>query len=277
MKINKNALAARVNNIAKKYDISANVVYSRYFFDCFLTRLSLSSYSEQFVLKGGLYLSSMLGIQNRFTMDIDFIVRKLSLEHDFIINIMKEICNLQADDNVTFLYIGDSKIKKDDIYGGFSISLEGRIENIRQRFDVDIATNDVVYPCDCDYSYACLLTGETIKLKSYSIESVIAEKMQTFLSKGILNSRAKDFYDLYILSSRMGINEVNLKTAFIKTCKNRQYDVNKQEAIETLKLVESSKAQRQRWLAYSKKMKYANNISFDNIIESIWKLIDILF
>ncbi len=116
MKINKNALSARANNIAKKYDISANVVYSRYFFDCFLTRLSLSSYSEQFVLKGGLYLSSMLGIQNRFTMDIDFIVRKLSLEHDFIINIMKEICNLQADDNVTFLYIGDSKIKKDDIY-----------------------------------------------------------------------------------------------------------------------------------------------------------------
>lgn len=190
---------------------------------------------------------------------------------------MKEICALPADDNVTFTYIGDSEIKKDDIYGGFSVSLEGRLENIRQRFDVDVATNDVVYPHDLDYSYTCLLTNEAIQIKSYSVESVIAEKMQTFLSKGVLNSRAKDFYDLYALSMQKEKYKNNLRITFEKTCKSREYETSKDEALGTLHLVESSKAQRQRWQAYAKKMKYAKNISFDDTIQSIEKLIDVLF
>ena len=123
MRINKDSLSARVLNIAKEKGISANVVYSRYFFDCFLKRLSLSPYSEKFILKGGLFLSSVLGIENRATMDIDFIVRKIRLERVEIVDVIKEICKVSADDNVSFLYIGDSEIKKDDIYGGFSISI----------------------------------------------------------------------------------------------------------------------------------------------------------
>lgn len=153
----------------------------------------LSPYSEKFVLKGGLFLSSILGIEKRATMDIDFIVRRIRLEHDTIVDIMKKICEENADDNISFRYIGDSEIKKDDVYGGFSVSIEGRLENIRQRFDVDLATADIAYPSDQDYDYKCLVTGETLYLKSYSIESVVAEKMQTFLVKGTLNSRAKNY------------------------------------------------------------------------------------
>ncbi len=128
-------------------------------------------------------------------MDADFIVRRLNMEHDFIVKTVKEICQWPVDDNVVFTYIGDSEIKKDDIYGGWSVTIEGKLENVRHRFDVDIATNDVVYPGDCDYTCRCLVTNELIHLKSYSIVSVLAEKMQTFLSKGVLNSRAKDFDD----------------------------------------------------------------------------------
>lgn len=277
MKINKDSLSARASNIAKKYGLNASTVYSRYFFDCFLTRLSNSPYSKKFVLKGGLYLSSLLGIENRFTVDIDFIVRKLKIEHDSIIKVVKEICATPADDNVVFNYIRDSKIKKDDIYGGFSASIEGRLENIRQRIDIDIATNDVVYPQDRDYSYKCLLTDETIQIKSYSIESVIAEKMQTFLSKGVLNSRAKDLYDLYVLSALIGNREDDLKTAFAKTCERRGYETNKPQALEVLNQVKTAKPQEERWITYSAKMSYANGISFDDVIESIRKLIEIIF
>ncbi len=277
MKINKDSLAARANNLSKMYSISANVVYSRYFFDCFLTRLSLSPYSKQFVLKGGLYLSSVLGIQNRSTVDIDFIVRNLSIERKLILNVVKEICVFPADDNVIFKYIGDSEIKKDDIYGGLSVTIEGRLENVRQRFDVDIATNDVVYPKDCDYSYNCLLTGENLQLKSYSIVTVIAEKMQTFLLKGVFNSRSKDLYDLYVLNALGKNQNDNLKIAFEKTCANRHFETNKQEAIKVLDLVAANDIQRQRWNAFSRKMKYASNISYDDTIDSIRKLIEMIF
>lgn len=274
MKINKDSLAARAKNLSEKYGVSANAVYSRYFFDCFLSRLSSSAYSDKFILKGGLYLSSVLGIENRTTMDIDFIIRKLKLEHDSIVSVIKEICEIPADDNVKFFYVGDSRIKKDDIYGGFSISLEGKLDNVRQRFDVDIATNDVVYPKDCDYSYQCLVTGEVIKIKSYSIESVIAEKMQTFLVNGVLNSRAKDLYDLYVLYNMHITNSGNLRMAFAKTCERREFETNKEKALETLRLVESNKNQKQRWEIYSKKMKYANNVTFEDVVFAIKGLIE---
>ncbi len=276
MKINRDSLSARAGNIAKERGVSANVVYSRYFFDCFLKRLSLSPYSERFVLKGGLFLSSVLGIENRATMDIDFIVRRIRMERDAIAVIMKEICKVEADDNVSFRYIGDSEIKKDDVYGGFSVSIEGRLENIRQRFDIDLATADVVYPSDQNYEYKCLVTGETLRLKSYSIESVIAEKMQTFLLRGALNSRAKDLYDMYILEKFVEKDRASLKEAFKETCQCRKFEMSKERILRTFESVSSSPMQRKLWESYSRKTGYAKGIAFDDIVESIGRLIEIV-
>lgn len=262
MKINKDSLSMRAKNIANKKDVNVNVVYSRYFFDCFLKRLSISCYADKFVLKGGLFLSSVLGIDKRFTIDIDFILRKIRMEHDNIIAIMKEICQIDADDNVTFQYIGDSEIKKDDVYGGFSIHIEGRLDNVRQRFDIDLATADIVYPSDCDYEYQCLVTGE---------------KMHTFLLKGVINSRAKDLYDLYILEKIVEKNNDNLKKAFMITCQNRKYETDKEAAMKILNSVSSNISQRNRWNLYTRKISYAKDISFDDVIASINHLIELLF
>ena len=279
MKINKDSLAARINRISKEKGINANVLYSRYFFDCFLMRLAKSKYADKFILKGGLYLSSILGIENRSTMDIDFLIQKIKMEHDNIVLIVKEICNQSLDDNVNFKYIGDSKIKKDDIYGGFSIVLEGNLENVRQRFDIDLATGDVIYPKECNYEYGCITTNETINLKSYSIESIIAEKMQTFLVKGVLNSRSKDFYDLYILE-KMYFNNNNInaiKKAFYMTCKNRNCKISKDEACDILESVKANIIQQNRWDSYSKSTKYASGILFDDVLEAIRRLVNALF
>lgn len=279
MKINKDSLAARINRISKEKGINANVLYSRYFFDCFLTRLAKSKYADKFILKGGLYLSSILGIENRFTMDIDFLIQKIKMEHDNIVLIVKEICNQSLDDNVNFKYIGDSKIKKDDIYGGFSIVLEGNLENVRQCFDIDLATGDVIYPKECNYEYDCIITNETINLKSYPIESIIAEKIQTFLVKGVLNSRSKDFYDLYILE-KMYFNNNNINTikkAFYMTCKNRNCEMTKDEACDIVESVKANIIQQNRWDSYSKSTKYASGILFDDVLEAIRRLVNALF
>ncbi len=277
MKINKDSLSMKAKSIAKEKGISINVVYSRYFFDCFLKRLSFSPYSEKFVLKGGLFLSSMIGIENRSTMDIDFILRKIHMDHDSVIDIMKEICQESADDNVIFQYMGDSEIKKDDIYGGFSVSIEGRLENVKQRFDIDLATADTVYPKDCDYEYQCLITGETIHLKTYSVESAIAEKMQTFLLKGILNSRTKDLYDIYVLERFVKKNDESLKEAFRETCQNRRFEIDRENAMKILKSIESNVTQKKRWETYAKKMSFARNVSFDEVIVSIKHLLEVMF
>ena len=120
------------------------------------------------------------------------------MEHDNVVKILKEICDIESNDGIEFEYLGGSPIRKDDVYGGFSIILEGRLGNIKQRFDIDLATGDIIYPKDNSYDYECLITNEHIMLKSYSIESIVAEKLQTFLYLGPFNSRSKDFYDLYI-------------------------------------------------------------------------------
>lgn len=276
MRINRDSLSTRVGNIVKEKGINANVVYSRYFFDCFLKRLSLSLYSERFVLKGGLFLSSILGIENRATMDIDFIVRRIRMERKIIVDIMKEICEMDADDNVSFRYIGESEIKKDDVYGGFSASIEGKLENIRQKFDIDLATADVVYPSDQNYEYKCLVTGETLHLKSYSIESVIAEKIQTFLIRGVLNSRAKDLYDLFILEKIVEKKCFALKEAFEKTCLCRKFEIDKEKALKTLESFSSNSMQRKLWESYLKKTSYAKGIAFDEVVASIGRLIKIV-
>ena len=210
-------------------------------------------------------------------MDIDFIIRKIRLERVEIVDVIKEICEVSADDNVSFLYIGDSEIKKDDVYGGFSISIEGRLENIRQRFDIDLATADIVYPSDQNYEYQCLVTGETLHLKSYSIESVVAEKMQTFLVRGVLNSRAKDLYDLYVLAKLVEKNDDTLKTAFKETCRCRKLEMNVDKAMEAFDSASSRPMQRELWASFSRKTSYAKEISFDEVLVTIGRLIEMIF
>ena len=197
--INKDSLKARANNISKELNIPQNVIYNRFFFDAFLSRLAISPHKDKLVLKGGLYLSSLLGIDTRVTMDIDFYLRRLSLEREKIIKLIDEIISIDIQDGITFGIVGSDNIRNDDLYGGFQITLLAKLDNIRYQFALDIATGDPIVPSEQNYDYKCLVIGETLKLKAYSLESVVAEKLETVLSKGIANSRSKDFYDLYIL------------------------------------------------------------------------------
>ena len=277
MKINKDSLKARANNLANELGVSQNIIYDRFFYDAFLSRLIISRYKDKFVLKGGLYLSSLLGINNRSTMDLDFYLKSIAMEKDNIVSIIKEISALDLDDNISFTTIGSEDIRQEDIYGGFRIIILGKLDNVRHQFSIDVATGDPIIPSDRDYDYKCLVTGEVLPLKVYSLESVISEKLETVLSKGIANSRSKDFYDLYILRKTQ-IKNVNvdiLKQAFEKTREYRNFYIDKEDALSMLEMLKENSLVDARWIAYCKNSKYVGNLPFEEVIMAIKEWVEI--
>lgn len=270
MRINKDSLKARANNIAKKYSVSQNIIYDRFFFDAFLARLAASPYKDSLVLKGGIYLSSLLGIENRSTVDIDFYGKHIKMEQLVVENIIKEISSMDINDGITFTYLGTLTIRKDDQYGGFQISLRGKLENVREDFSIDVATGDPIVPSERSFEYKCLVTEEVLPLKAYSLETVVSEKLQTILSKSIANSRSKDYYDLYILekTQKDNIDITFLKKSFEKTCKYRKFSITKENALELLSVIENNEQIQLRWRVYSSKNKYAN-VNFAEVVEAI--------
>lgn len=271
MKINKDSLKARANNISKELHIDQNVIYGRFFFDAFLSRLSISKYSDKLILKGGLYLSSLLGVVNRNTVDIDFCIKSLKMEKENILSIVEEIISEKSDDLIEFKVLSVHDIRKEDIYGGFSIELIGKLDNVRQVFMVDIATGDPIIPSEKNYNYTCLVSKETLPIRVYSLESVVAEKLETVLSKQLANSRAKDYYDLFILriTQLQNINIIDLRKAFREACNHRNYSITKEEAIFLMSEIRRNEILNSRWNQYKNKNKYAETVSFNQTIDSI--------
>lgn len=279
MKINKDSLKARANNVSKQYNIGQNIIYARFFFDAFLARLAASQYKDKFVLKGGLYLSSVVGIDNRATVDIDFLMKKIAIIKENIIGVVSEIISIDIGDEIFFDIVDLCDIRLEDEYGGLQIKLIGKLDNIKFPFSIDIATGDPIVPSEIKYDYACLMDNKFLSLNAYSLESVIAEKIETVLNRGISNSRSKDFYDLYMLyKTQLGKIDVHfLKEAYIQTCKHRKFDISKKDAIELLQVLGDNTQLKIRWNAFSKRNNYANKIEFENVIASIMEWINFIY
>ena len=276
MMINKDSLKARANNISNKMNIHQNIVYNRFFFDAFLARLAASSYMDRFILKGGLYLSSLLGVSSRSTMDIDFCIKQLSMEKEKLINILNEIIGINMKDGISFRIIDSKDIRMNDPYGGYQIKILGKLDNVKYEFGVDIATGDPIVPSEKSYDYKCLVTGNTLPIKVYSLESVIAEKIQTILARGIANSRSKDFYDLYILRKTQLDNvDINLlRKAFDETFKHRNFAISKQAALGLLDEIVDNEQVNVRWTSYIKSNKYATGLELKIVISTIKEWIE---
>jgi predicted nucleotidyltransferase component of viral defense system len=277
MKINKQSLQARAALIAKEKGVLPNVIYARFFFDAFLSRLAVSPFKDHFVLKGGLYLSSLYGIDNRATIDIDFLLSKMTLERESLVQTAKAICQIDNGDGVVFRLVEVSPIRPDDLYGGFRLHIQGNLENVRQLFDVDVATGDPIVPAESDYDYQCLVTKENLSLRAYSLESVVAEKTETFLAKGIDNSRSKDLYDLYILDKfeRGKMNRDIAKKAFQETCQHRGFKGDKDQARRIAMAIKTNAMSQERWARFASKS-YASGISFEEVMTSVSNWLDFL-
>lgn len=271
---NAKSLMDKSRNLAATYNITANEVLQNYMFERILERLSISEYKNNFILKGGLLLSSIMGIDTRTTMDMDTCIKGINLTDEQLYKVLKEILNIDVGDNVSFEIKNFEPIREEDDYGGLRYNIIAKFDNIKVNLSIDIATGDLITPCEIEYDYKMIFEDRSLKIMTYNIESIIAEKFQTVISRGILNSRMKDYYDLYYLLTYKEISKKNLKNAIIRTFEKRETDINDIDRVLTE--IKTSDFIKELWITYSKQHAYANNIEFEQVINVIQKIKEII-
>lgn len=256
--------------MAIKCNITPNEVLQNYMFERILERLSISKYKNNFILKGGLLLSSIMGIDTRTTMDMDTCIKGIDLTDEQLYKVLKEILDIDVGDKVEFEIKNSKPIRDEDDYGGLKYNIIAKFDNLRVNLSIDIATGDLITPKEIEYDYKMIFEDRSLKIMTYNIETIIAEKFQTVISRGILNSRMKDYYDLYYLLKNKTFSEENLKKAIVKTFKKRDTDL--QSINKVIAEIENSEFVNELWNNYSNKYKYAKNIKFNKVIEEIKKI-----
>ena len=265
----------KVKNIALKRNVDFNTVLRLYMYDRFIERLACSKYKDNFILKGGFYLSTLFGVENRSTMDIDTAVRNLNFTEDNIKKIIRDIISIDIDDNAVIELIDILPIRSEDEYGGFRVVLNVKIENMRERFQIDIATGDPITPSAIGYEYKPILGDDKIRLWAYNVETLLAEKVETILSRGEYSSRTRDYYDIYLIYTKYwdNLNKNDFRLAVENTFSKRGY---KNNIVDDVKIITNSSILEKRWLAYSKKNDYANNISYEEIMDCLERIVSVI-
>ena len=269
------SLRAKINNYAKEHGILAQVVLQNYMFECLLDRISRSKYVDNFVIKGGILVSSLVGLDVRSTMDMDTTLVHLSLTEEKIKEAMNTIIAVPADDGVVFNFVSVEPIRKDDVYGGFCLRLDAKYESIETPLSIDISTGDVITPEPMYYGYKRLFNSENvIPLRSYPLETVLAEKIETIITRGILNTRPRDFYDVYILTKTQGYNAETLRKAIFATAEHRGTKaIMEAETNNRLAVIENSSELQSQWAKYQKKFPYAKDITYQETVNAVKEVI----
>lgn len=257
--------------------ISAQL-YQMFFFERILDRISKSEYKYNIILKGGLLLSSIIGEDMRTTKDMDATLKSIPLEKENVLKIMTEILSINTDDNVDFQIIDIKDIREENEYGGFKINIVGTFERLRVNMFVELTTGDKITPKETDFYYNCIFEDKKIPILAYTIETVIAEKFETIISRNVTNTRLKDFYDLGILlnDETKKYNEKTLVEAIKNTFKKRNTNLDINEIKKTIELIKTDKVLKESWIKYQQKFNWANILTFEAIIEKIENLVLLL-
>lgn len=267
-------LKAKIKNYAKSNNIAAQVVLQNYMFECFLLRLSKSEYKEKFVIKGGMLIAAIVGLDTRSTMDLDATLKNLPLSEEKIIEAVKNICSISLDDDVIFDTVSISTIRKDDKYGGFCVRLNAIYETIVTPLSIDISTGDAITPSPVQYEFSGIFDNEIrIQLWGYNIETVMAEKVETVLSRGVFNTRPRDYYDIYILGTTQKYDRKLFKEALKATAVHRGSLKNISEKEQIIETISTNKDLQNMWGKYQKKFIYAKDITFEQIIKVLKELV----
>ena len=246
-----------------------------YFLESILKKLAESRYKESFIFKGGFLLSSVVGIDSRSTVDIDFLLRNMQLSEKNVEQMLKETLKPEESDDILYEVQSIVPIKEEDQYGGFRASILCKMENIKQVVPLDIATGDIITPHPIEYRYVSSFGEEEIIIKAYTIETMLAEKIQTIYARGFLNSRSKDYYDLYIIYKLKDkdVNAEILAEACRKTFRYRKTEFDIDKIIDLLKNLKTNEAFLKRWQAYSRKNLYAKDITFEEVLDNGIKMV----
>lgn len=273
--MNSMKLKDKLRNISNKKNVDFNTLLRLYMYDRFIERLSVSKYKDNFILKGGFYLSTLFGVENRTTMDIDTAFKNGNFNESTIVKMIKEIVSIELDDNAKLSYLDVSSIRDEDEYGGFRFDILVEIDNIKEKFHLDIATGDPITPFEIEYNYQPILGNSYIKIWAYNIETILSEKIETILSRLEFNGRMRDFYDIYLIYTKDwdNVNLDHFRKAIEKTFTKREYYGNPLIALD---LIMDSNILKKRWKSYQKRYEYAKDINFEEILICLRNIINII-
>lgn len=268
------SLKAKIRNIAKQKNIPAQVILQNYMFERLLVRLSASEYKEKFVLKGGMLVAAIVGLDNRATMDMDTTLKNLPLTPEAIRSALEDICSIAFDDGVVYEIGTISPIRKEDIYGGYRVMLNARFDIMLTPLSIDVSTGDVITPHAVQYNFSEIFDDEkSYELWAYNIETVMAEKVETILRRGIFNTRPRDFYDAYILTTTQKFDITVFEDALKATANHRGTTNQIADVPSILHNIEESPELKTMWDKYRKQFSYAKNITYEQIMDSIKALL----
>ena len=267
-----------IRNISKKTGVNPNSLLQMCLFEGILEKLSKSKYSENFILKGGLLISSLIGVDMRSTMDMDTTVRGIPLNEDSISNILNEILAIEIDADIEYKLIKLSPIRQEDVYEDFCASISCVFGKINATLNIDITTGDVITPREMNYSYSKIIEEGTIPIMTYTIETILAEKFETISSRNITTTRARDFYDLYMIYSiyKDKINKDTLRKAIERTSKYRGSLEMALQYKEIVELFKESEAPKELWEKYVQNNLYAKDVDFLDTISVYKEIGDVL-
>ncbi len=262
-------------NAAEKL-ISAQLVLQNYLMERLLERIATSPYNNNFILKGGFLIAALVGLDSRATMDLDLTAKGFTLNHKSISEMFNVICAAQVNDDISFYLKSISDIREIDDYPGVRVKLEANYLTLKVPLTVDITTGDRITPKEVDYSYKLLFDDRTISILAYNLETILAEKLETVLVRNVVNTRPRDFYDIYILYKLRG-NECNLKIlkrALQETAKKRSSLIVLSEYHGIIDAIKESDRLKEFWDNYQKEFEYAKGISYEDICNIVMKIMN---
>lgn len=269
-------IKGRIKSVAKQNNADARTLMRIYMMERFLERLAQSEYRDNFIIKGGILVTAMIGVAHRSTMDIDTSMKNLNLSAEDALRVVNRVKDIDLDDGVSFEVKDVSNIMDEMEYPGIRVTMNANVGRLITPLKIDISTGDVITPRAIEFNYDLLLEDRSISLWSYNLETILAEKLQTVLARGILNTRMRDFYDIRMLLDTYEdkVNKAVLKDAFAATCKKRGTDHLQEQAEEIIKIIEADEQLQVLWRAYQKKYSYATEIDYASVISGVRKLMD---
>ena len=269
-------IKGRIKSVAKQNNADARTLMRIYMMERFLERLAQSEYRDNFIIKGGILVTAMIGVAHRSTMDIDTSMKNLNLSAEDALRVVNQVKDIDLDDGVSFDVKDVSNIMDEMEYPGIRVTMNANVGRLITPLKIDISTGDVITPRAIEFNYDLLLEDRSISLWSYNLETILAEKLQTVLTRGILNTRMRDFYDIRMLLDTYEdkVNKAVLKDAFAATCKKRGTDHLQEQAEEIIKIIEADEQLQVLWRAYQKKYSYAAEIDYASVINGVRKLMN---
>lgn len=242
-----------------------------FFFEHILERISKSIYRNNIILKGGLLLTSIIGEEERTTKDMDATLKGLPLEKEYVGQMIKNILCIDINDGIDFEIENIKDIRNEDEYGGFKIGILGIMQNLKIHLFIELTTGDSITPREIEYSYNCIFEDKKISIFAYTTETVIAEKYHSIMTRGIFNTRMKDYYDIYVLvnENKEKIDFDNLNKAIKNTYKHRETKLNLEDIKEELSVIRKDKSLKRLWENYKVIAPYSKEINYEDLFESL--------